>query len=61
MSDTVSLFFKQAPKVEVLVTAPCCYLMDGAVCIEYNEEGTEVQGFPFETLVSFHITKEVST
>lgn len=58
MSDTVSLFFKQAPDVEVLVTAPCIYLMNGAVCIEYDIAGWDIQGFPYDTLVSFHITKE---
>lgn len=58
MSDTVSLFFKQAPEVEVLVTAPCIYLMDGAVCSEYDFEGWDIQGFPYEALESFHITKE---
>lgn len=61
MSDSVSLFFKVAPDAEVVVTAPCIYLMNGAVCIEYDNEGWDVQGFPYESLVSFHITKEITT
>ena len=60
MSDRLSIYFSIAPTIEVVVTAPCIYLMDGAVCIELDHEGMEVQGFPFESIASFHITKEYS-
>ncbi len=57
MTDRVKLHFAQAPAIEVVVSAPCIYMMDGALCIEYDFEGMDVQVFPYTALESFHITK----
>ena len=56
--DRVALHFISDPHLQVLMYAENIYAMDGAVFIEVNREGTDVRGFPFHTLASFHITKE---
>jgi len=60
MMDRLSVYLTKAPDVEVVVTAPCVYILEGCLLIDLNEEGTSVNGYPLHTIESFHITKEYS-
>ena len=57
MTDKVTMHFSIAPTVAVVVTAPCIYVMEGALYIEYDFEGLDVQVFPYTALESLHINK----
>jgi len=59
--DRVSLVLTKAPEHKVVVIAPCIFMMDGTLCIEKDEAGMDVVVLPFDTLASFHLTKEYTT
>ncbi len=59
MTDRVKMYFIHAPEVEVVLTAPCIYAQDGVVIVDLTSNGTDIQGYPYSALLSFHITKEI--